>query len=189
MSNLARALLERLRAHPPFDADEARAVERMTAFVASTAEPFARTTLEGHVTGSAVVMDPQGRALLLFHARLGIWVQPGGHSEPGEAPHEAALREASEESGLPDLVLDPLADGLPRLFDVDVHPIPASEKRREPAHFHHDACFLARTRSPDQTRHDPDESRAFRWVTAAEAAVLPLDVATKRRLAKAFANR
>jgi 8-oxo-dGTP pyrophosphatase MutT (NUDIX family) len=187
--SLARALLARLEVHAPHDADERRAVETMRAFVAATPEPFTRRTHAGHVTGSAVVLEPSGRALLLFHARLSLWVQPGGHVEDGESPDRAALREATEESGLDDLVLDAGPDGAPRLLDVDVHPIPASEKRGEPAHFHHDVCFLARTRRPEATRHDPDESRAFRWVDAAQAAALPLDTATRRRLAKAFADR
>ncbi len=187
--SLARALLARLEAHVPHDDDERRAVETMRAFVASTPEPFTRRTLSGHVTGSAVVLDLQGRALLLHHARLNLWVQPGGHVEEGESPDRAALREATEESGLDDLALDPGPDGAPRLFDVDVHPIPTSEKRGEPAHHHHDACYLARTRRPEDVRHDPDESRAFRWVDAAGAAALPLDPATRRRLAKAFAAR
>ncbi len=158
----------------------------MRAFVVRAGAPFARTTLEGHVTGSAVVLGPDGRALLLHHARLGLWVQPGGHAEAGETAEQAALREGTEESGLTDLsfVLD--ADGTPLLLDVDVHPIPGNDKRGEPAHFHHDACFLLRTTHPSEARIDLAESRAMRWVSADELDSLTLDGATKRRLRKAF---
>lgn len=182
------ALLTRLAQHRTHDADEAAALLRMDTFVRASEQPFARTTAEGHVTGSAVVTAPDGRVLLLLHARLGLWVQPGGHVEGNEAPDEAALREAREESGLADLQLALDDAGAPLLLDVDVHPIPASAKRGEPAHHHHDACFLARTAAPDSARHDPEESRAMRWVDAAAAALLPLDTATRRRLAKVFAR-
>jgi 8-oxo-dGTP pyrophosphatase MutT (NUDIX family) len=46
--------------------------------------------------------------LLTLHARLGRWLQTGGHIEPIDATLEAAaVREASEESGLGELSLDP----------------------------------------------------------------------------------
>ncbi len=45
--------------------------------------------------------------LLTLHARIGRWLQTGGHLEAGDLDLEAAaLREASEESGLVSLVLD-----------------------------------------------------------------------------------
>lgn len=179
--------LERLAAHRASGPEEQRHVDTTRAFIATTPQPGARATLSGHVTGSAVVLDETGRALLLHHARLGLWVQPGGHMDDGELdPADTALREATEETGLADLALDTDPDG-PTLLDVDVHLIPDSPKRREAAHLHHDLCYLARTRSAAQARIDPDESRAMRWVTAAGLDALELDPATRRRLTKAFA--
>ena len=46
--------------------------------------------------------------LLTLHARIGRWLQTGGHIESTDATLEgAAAREAQEESGLDDLSLDP----------------------------------------------------------------------------------
>lgn len=42
----------------------------------------------------------EGRVLLLFHAKLGLWLPPGGHVEHGELPDEAAVREVLEETGV-----------------------------------------------------------------------------------------
>ncbi len=41
-----------------------------------------------------------GKVLLVKHKKLGIWLNPGGHIEPGELPHEAAEREFYEETGV-----------------------------------------------------------------------------------------
>ena len=46
--------------------------------------------------------------LLTLHARLGRWLQTGGHIEATDPTLEAAAaREAHEESGLADLLLEP----------------------------------------------------------------------------------
>jgi len=46
--------------------------------------------------------------LLTLHARIGRWLQTGGHIESTDPSLEAAAaREAKEESGLDDLLLDP----------------------------------------------------------------------------------
>ena len=45
-----------------------------------------------------------GDCVLLIHRRRephrGLWVAPGGKLEPGESPHEGAVREILEETGL-----------------------------------------------------------------------------------------
>lgn len=51
-------------------------------------------------TSSVLVLLPDRRVLLIFHAKLGVWLGPGGHVEPGESPDQAALREVREETGL-----------------------------------------------------------------------------------------
>lgn len=54
------------------------------------------------VTAAAIVVDQQGRVLLLKHRfRPGTgWGIPGGFIETGEQPHEAVRRELREEVGL-----------------------------------------------------------------------------------------
>jgi 8-oxo-dGTP pyrophosphatase MutT (NUDIX family) len=70
---------------------------------------------DGHVTASALVVDADGeRVLLTLHRKLRMWLQTGGHCEPGDTGlAAAALREATEESGIAGLSL--VSDGPVRL--------------------------------------------------------------------------
>lgn len=40
------------------------------------------------------------KVLLVHHKKLGLWLNPGGHIEPDELPHQAAEREFYEETGI-----------------------------------------------------------------------------------------
>jgi 8-oxo-dGTP pyrophosphatase MutT (NUDIX family) len=62
-----------------------------------------------HVTASALVVDAaRENTLLTLHKTVGRWLQLGGHCETGDTTLSgAALREATEESGLTDLTITP----------------------------------------------------------------------------------
>lgn len=48
----------------------------------------------------ATFVVDDGKVLLLYHRKLGKWLPPGGHVEPGELPDDAAVREVYEETGI-----------------------------------------------------------------------------------------
>ncbi|MFE2300572.1 NUDIX hydrolase [Streptomyces sp. NPDC059445] len=132
----------------------------------------------GHLTASALVIDPsRGRVLLTLHRKLRMWLQMGGHCEPGDPTlAEAALREAAEESGIEGLTL--LPGGPVRL---DRHPIPA------PCHWHLDVQYAALAPA-DAVAAISDESLDLRWFAydevaeAADDSVVRLVEATRARL-------
>jgi 8-oxo-dGTP pyrophosphatase MutT (NUDIX family) len=116
---------------------------------------FTRTHLAGHFTGSAWVVSRDGeRALLLHHAKLDRWLQPGGHADGDTDFGRVALREAEEETGLGGLVVES------GIFDLDRHGIPA--RGAEPEHWHWDVRYVVRCTS-DETPRLNSESRAFAW--------------------------
>lgn len=114
----------------------------------------------GHLTASALVVDPErGRVLLTLHRKLRMWLQMGGHCEPGDGSvAAAALREATEESGIAGLTL--LAGGP---VVLDRHPIPA------PCHWHLDVQYAALAPSGAAERIS-EESLDLRWFRFDEVA-------------------
>ena len=130
--------------------------------------PFDEDADPVHVTGSAVVVGPRG-VILVKHKSLGIWLQPGGHVDPGETPWDGALREAHEETGL-DVTF---AGGSPQLVHVDVHPGPRG-------HTHLDLRYLveAGERDPHPPEGESQEVDWFDW----DAAVAQADDARLKSL-------
>jgi 8-oxo-dGTP pyrophosphatase MutT (NUDIX family) len=121
--------------------------------------PFARTTFApGHFTASAFVLSPEKDAVVLvWHKKLQIWVQPGGHVEPTDTSLlAAARREAREEIGV-ELANPNRAP----LLDLDVHAIPA--RKDEPSHEHFDVRFLFLARSRALSTND--EVGGAKWVS------------------------
>jgi 8-oxo-dGTP pyrophosphatase MutT (NUDIX family) len=118
---LRRRIRDDVVARRPVDDRERLSIERFLAAFDALAAPFDQDADPVHVTGSGIVVGPRG-VVLLEHKRLGIWLQPGGHIDPGETPWEAALRECREETGLEVRFIGPLdASGVPELVHVDVH--------------------------------------------------------------------
>jgi ADP-ribose pyrophosphatase YjhB (NUDIX family) len=119
-----------------------------------------------------------GATLLHEHGKLDMWLPPGGHVDRNELPHEAALRETHEETGLrPELLVDrgPYDTGqvesLPRptallLEDIDVH-----EDGRV-AHQHVDFVYVGRvdSREVDPAGGDEADPDAWEWFTPEELA-------------------
>jgi 8-oxo-dGTP pyrophosphatase MutT (NUDIX family) len=181
---MAPDLLASLERHRPADGDEAADLARIREFVERHADPFDRGIVEGHLTGSALVVSASSdHVLLLHHRKLHRWLQPGGHADPGETAGETvALREALEETGIQGLALHPEA---PRPLDVDVHAIPA--RGSEAAHEHLDLRYLVVAPASATLILKGDESNDLRWFGWSELDDLGLDSGLLRALAKARA--
>nr|WP_202557771.1 NUDIX hydrolase [Streptomyces sp. SID5789] len=113
---------------------------------------------DGHITASALVVDPsRGRVLLTLHKKLRMWLQMGGHCEPVDATlARAALREATEESGIDGLTLTP---GGPVRLD----------RHHTPCAWHLDVQYAA-VAPAGAVEAISDESLDLRWFPYAEVA-------------------
>ena len=129
-----------------------------------------------HLTASMLIVNATGdRVLLCLHGRFNMWMQVGGHCEPGDASlAEVALREAREETGLDGLVLHP------EPIDLDVHPVHCAAGRG----LHYDVRFAALA-PPGAVERVSAESHALGWF-APDALPQPLAGSVERLVAPAL---
>jgi 8-oxo-dGTP pyrophosphatase MutT (NUDIX family) len=163
-----RAALRRaLEEHACADALESEHRDRMLRLLAEREDCFLRSCFPGHFTASALVLSSDGsQTLLTHHQILDRWLQFGGHCDGDANTLRAALREATEESGIEGITPVHVA-----LLDVDIHPIPANPRRGEPAHEHFDLRYLLRAPAGAVPRLS-DESKELRWFTPEEMLAL-----------------
>lgn len=157
----------------PRDSAQAQFRERMLALIERhPRDAHRRTTLEGHLTASALIVDSSfSCALLTHHRKLGKWLQMGGHCDGDANLAGVALRESIEESGIADLAV------LPTPFDLDIHPIPA--RPGEPEHLHYDTRFVVLAPAGAQFVVS-DESHALAWVRPDELERYAVDDSVRR---------
>lgn len=119
---LRSSTLEALTAWDAPDPAQDMLRHAVLSFVLAREDACKRECMPGHVTASALVVDHTGTlALLTLHPRFGRWLQLGGHCEDTDSDIvAAALREASEESGIAGLRMDP------DIAAVHVHPVTCS---------------------------------------------------------------
>jgi 8-oxo-dGTP pyrophosphatase MutT (NUDIX family) len=174
---LARQLADYQRRWPA----ETATVQAFLALLEDPQDPFLRERLQGHFTGAAWLVSGDGRhALLLHHRKLDRWLQPGGHADGEHDLARVALREAEEETGLRDLLIEPA------IFDLDCHLIPG--RPGEPAHWHYDVRYVIRTTAGEDFVAS-EESHALAWCPVEELARDASIDGSIRRMARKWIGR
>jgi 8-oxo-dGTP pyrophosphatase MutT (NUDIX family) len=153
------------------DPDAERHRGAILRFVDDHADALHRSCREGHLTGSALVVDDAGeRIVLLHHRKLQRWLQPGGHCDGDANLAAVALREAEEETGIGGLRVHPVP------IDLDVHRV---EPPDDGPHLHLDARYLVLAPAGAEPGGN-HESTDIRWAEPDEAEALGVDPGTMR---------
>jgi 8-oxo-dGTP pyrophosphatase MutT (NUDIX family) len=154
----------------PLSPEEDLAVSQTIEFVKAHTDCLVRSCLEGHLTGSACVVSPDRRKVLLTHHRkLRKWLQLGGHADGDGNLLAVALREAKEESGLRRL---------------KTATIPG--RANEPGHWHHDLRFILEA-DPGEKLTVTSESKDLAWVDVVSVASLNPEESMARMVRKTLA--
>ena len=138
----------------------------------------ARSCFPDHLTAGTVMLSADGREVLLnLHGKARRWFAFGGHIEPADSTLAgAARREAAEESGVADFVLDPVP------VHLDVHTVSFCDPRGEVRHL--DVRYAAV--APHDAAHEvSDESLDVRWWPLGALPPLEAEMHTLIRLARA----
>lgn len=125
-------------------------------------------TVTGYVTNT-----DRTKLLMIHHKKLNKWLPAGGHIEPNEIPHEAAIREVKEETGvsasiveniaIPDLRLKSITDTqIPTPYALTYQIIPKTSKEAE--HIHLDMLYHLEA-DEGETQAAQNEVNAVAWQT------------------------
>jgi 8-oxo-dGTP pyrophosphatase MutT (NUDIX family) len=149
----ALAALETWPAPTP---EQERLRERYVAHLRAHPDGLTRGCRPDHLTASTLVLSAGLDAVLLtLHAKARAWFQFGGHCEPGDATLAgAALREATEESGLARLAHDPVP------VQLSEHAVPFCGPDGDVHHL--DVRFVA-VAGADAAHAVSEESLDVRW--------------------------
>ena len=133
----------------------------------------------GHITGSALLLNKSGTKVLMNHHKsLDKWLCFGGHADGEQNILNVTRREIVEESGIE--IVEPIFN---QIFDLDIHPIPANDRKGEPLHSHYDIRYVFKAQ--DENFKISDESLNLKWCNFEEAEQLAGSSGMKRLLAKA----
>jgi 8-oxo-dGTP pyrophosphatase MutT (NUDIX family) len=152
--------LSRYLASYPGEHDE---LEPLLSSLAEGADVTVRSSVPGHVTCGAAVINGTGKILLIRHKVLDRWLLPGGHLDPADPGLlAAALRELGEETGIgwQQAVSPPGLDRTP--LDIDLHRIPANPAKEEPEHWHADFRYAFLVTDP-AVLLQLEEVSAYAW--------------------------
>lgn len=133
-----------------------------------------RSCTPHHLTASTLILSADhARVLLTLHGKARQWFQVGGHCEPGDATlAAAATREATEESGVAGLVVDP------EPVHLDIHDVPFCGPGGDTRHL--DVRFVA-VAGCDAVPATSEESVDVRWWPVH---ALPTEEQTMRELVR-----
>ncbi|HET7682235.1 MAG TPA: NUDIX domain-containing protein [Marmoricola sp.] len=167
------------RWHAPDEAQE-RLRRQYVAHLDAFPDGCEKPCFPDHLTAGALVLADDGAQVLLnLHRKARRWFAFGGHLEPADATlAAAALREATEESGLVELALDPDPVHLSR------HPVDFCSPRGRVHHL--DVRYLAVVPAGTEPVLSP-ESLELRWfpvddLPTDEPDMLELVALARRRL-------
>ena len=160
-------LTDAIAAYAPCCEQESADRAAMLEFLSRTPDALLRSSLAGHFTASAWIVNPaRDKVLFCFHNIYRSWSWVGGHADGESDLAAVALKEAREETGLSSVCL--VRKGI---FSLEILTVDSHEKRGiyVPGHLHYNLTFLLEADENESVRAKPDENSGVRWFPLRDA--------------------
>lgn len=141
-------------------------LENTQEWLQKSKNPVSRKNFLGHITTSAIVLNPNlTEVLMIKHKILDKDFQPGGHMEESDISFtESAKRELIEETGFYNVNYIPITSLDPNIpIDIDIHEIPENVQKQEPKHKHIDFRYLFILNNFEGGNANTKEIKCFFW--------------------------
>ena len=147
--------------------DEAARINCLLNEITSNSQLDLRSTMTGHVTGTAIVIKGD-EILFLHHNILDRWLCPGGHFDlEDELMDITSLRELVEETGIDKKYLHLHTwhkKNNMSPIDIDIHTIPTNIKKNEGKHLHFDFRYVFNIDNDFTHQLQLDEVSNLKWL-------------------------
>jgi 8-oxo-dGTP pyrophosphatase MutT (NUDIX family) len=162
-------LRQQLEQYKPFNEQEAKDQEMMLRYMDTFDDVLTRENEFAHFTSSAwLVNKDRSKVLMAFHNIYQSWSWVGGHADGDADLLHVALKEASEETGLTNVMS--VTD---EIYSIEILGVPAHVKngKHVATHVHLNVTFLLEADENELTTIKPDENSGISWYELEEAIV------------------
>lgn len=154
-------LVEKLKYYHPKNEQERIDKDRIMLFLRDHPDAFERKNPFGHITSSAIIVNPSMTKVLFgYHKIYDAWGWIGGHNDGDTDTLAVALRETQEETKLDNVY--PYSEDI---FMVDIIYVEQHQKNGEYIgdHLHLNITYLLIAEENQPIGFNPDEHLGVRW--------------------------
>lgn len=164
-----KTLIDDIIKYEPCDEKETAEKQMILEFLERNPDAFLRTSLEGHMTVSAWVVNPEHtKVILAYHKLYDSWAWLGGHADGCTDLVSVAVKEACEEAGLTADDVRPVSRDL---LSLEVLPVSGHMKKGKwvPSHLHYNVTYLLEASEAAVLKVNEEENTGVSWFTFEEA--------------------
>lgn len=159
-------LIRQLKDFKPWNEQEEKDIRIILEYLQTAKNPFLRENEIAHMTASSWIVNPgRTKVLMVYHNIYDSWSWTGGHADGDTDLLAAALREASEETGITDLkVLTP------EIFSVETLMVAGHQKKGKyvSSHLHMNVTYLLEASEEEKLTVKPEENSGVKWIPVEE---------------------
>ena len=156
-------LKESIEKYTPYNEQEDVDRKIMLKYINDFEDVLTRQNEYGHFTSSAFVLNKERtKILMIYHKIYNSWAWTGGHSDGDSNLLYVAIKEATEETGIKNVV--PITENI---YSLELINVEGHEKRGKyvGSHIHLNVTYLLEADEKEETHIKEDENSGVKWVS------------------------